>query len=62
VGVLPPERGRALGRTLMDGVLARIPDGRTVFLVAEADDWPRRWYARLGFDAVAELVGATRGA
>jgi len=60
VGVLPAERGRGLGRTLMEGVLGRIPDGRTVFLVADVDDWPRRWYERLGFEGIAELVGATR--
>lgn len=60
VGVLPAARGRGLGRALMEGVLARIPDERTVFLIAERDDWPRRLYDRLGFDVVGELVGATR--
>ncbi|HWT22066.1 MAG TPA: GNAT family N-acetyltransferase [Solirubrobacteraceae bacterium] len=60
VGVLPAHRGRGLGRALMEGVLARIPAGRTVFLIAEADDWPRRLYERLGFDAVADLRAATR--
>ena len=44
----------------MEGVLERIPAGRTVFLVAEEQDWPRQLYARLGFDAVGGCVGATR--
>ena len=60
VGVLPAERGRGLGRALMEGVLERIPAGRTVFLIAEEEDWPRHLYARLGFDAVGACVGATR--
>jgi GNAT superfamily N-acetyltransferase len=60
VGVLPAERGRGLGRALMEGVLEHIPPGRTVFLVADEDDWPRRLYARLGFDAVGTCTGATR--
>jgi ribosomal protein S18 acetylase RimI-like enzyme len=58
VGVLPEERGRGLGRALMEGVLERIPSDRTVFLVADAEDWPRHLYARLGFDAVLERLGA----
>lgn len=60
VGVLPDERGRGLGRALMEGVLEHIPAGRSVFLLAEEDDWPRQLYARLGFDTVGACVGATR--
>jgi ribosomal protein S18 acetylase RimI-like enzyme len=58
VAVLPEERGRGLGRALMEGALERIPADRTVFLVADAEDWPRQLYARLGFDAVFERLGA----
>jgi GNAT superfamily N-acetyltransferase len=60
VGVLPAARGRGLGRALMEGVLEHIPAGRTVFLIADEQDWPRRLYARLGFDAVGVCTGATR--
>ena len=60
VGVLPAERGRGLGRALMEGVLERILPGRTVFLVADEQDWPRHLYARLGFDVAGGCVGATR--
>jgi ribosomal protein S18 acetylase RimI-like enzyme len=60
VGVLPAERGRGLGRALVEGVVERIPPERTVFLVADEDDWPRRLYDRLGFDVVGVRLGATR--
>ena len=60
VMVLPAARGRGLGRALMEGVLDRIPAGRAVFLLADADDWPRHLYGRLGFDVVGERIGATR--
>ena len=60
VAVLPSRRGRGLGRTLIEGAIAAIPRGRTALLLADADDWPRRLYARLGFVAVGERLGATR--
>jgi uncharacterized protein (DUF952 family)/GNAT superfamily N-acetyltransferase len=53
----PAARGRGLG----DAVLGRILTGATaagcdlVVLEAVADDWPRHWYARRGF----EVVGST---
>ena len=62
VGVLPGRRGAGLGRELIMGVVAAAPPGRTPFLLADANDWPRHLYDRLGFVAVGERIGATRGA
>jgi uncharacterized protein (DUF952 family)/GNAT superfamily N-acetyltransferase len=51
----------ARGRGYADAVLARILNGAAdagcdlVVLEADADDWPRQWYARRGF----EVVGST---
>jgi hypothetical protein len=44
------------------GVLAAAPPDRVPFLLADAADWPRHLYERLGFTAVGERLGATRGA
>jgi hypothetical protein len=34
---------------------ASLADGHELtFLVANADDWPRRWYERLGFAEIGE--------
>jgi GNAT superfamily N-acetyltransferase len=60
VGVLRGRRGRGLGRELVAGVVAAAPPGRVPFLFADADDWPRHLYERLGFAAVGERLGATR--
>ena len=60
VSVLPGERGRGLGRALMDAVLREVPAERLLFLCADAEDWPRELYGRLGFDVVGERLGATR--
>ena len=30
------------------------------FLVANADDWPRRWYGRLGFVEIGERIEVYR--
>jgi ribosomal protein S18 acetylase RimI-like enzyme len=59
VGVVPAERGRGLGRALMEGALALAPADRPVFLLADADDWPRELYEKLGFEVVGERVGVT---
>ena len=54
VGTLEEHRGRGLARDL---VLAAAESARAsgcdlVFLVADADDWPRALYEKLGFDAI----------
>lgn len=53
VHVLTEARGRGLGMGLMAAALAACADAKLLFLVADADDWPRRWYERLGFTTVA---------
>jgi GNAT superfamily N-acetyltransferase len=60
VGVLPTRRGHGLGRELVAGVVAAAPADRLQFLLADASDWPRELYARLGFAAIGERLGATR--
>ena len=46
-------RGRGLGRAIVQHALDEARRGHdVVFLEALADDWPRRLYAKLGFDAV----------
>ncbi len=60
VGVLPDRRGSGLGRALLEGVLARVPGDRMLFLCADNEDWPKHLYGRLGFDTVGERSGATK--
>jgi uncharacterized protein (DUF952 family)/GNAT superfamily N-acetyltransferase len=58
----------ARGRGYADAVLARALDLATaagcdlVVLEAAADDWPRHWYARRGFQAVGSVWSANRPA
>jgi ribosomal protein S18 acetylase RimI-like enzyme len=51
VTTLPRFRGRGLGTAVVEAALqASLAEGHDLtFLVANADDWPRRWYERLGF-------------
>ncbi|MDP9345106.1 MAG: GNAT family N-acetyltransferase, partial [Actinomycetota bacterium] len=62
VATQPRARGHGLARAVVQHAvdLARAREHETVFLVAEADDWPRELYARLGFDPVGHcwaLIG-----
>ncbi|MCW2778131.1 MAG: hypothetical protein JWN17_1856 [Frankiales bacterium] len=59
VVTLPEARGRGLASLLVLEAVRRAGD-RTVLLVADADDWPRHLYARLGFRDVALLASFTR--
>jgi ribosomal protein S18 acetylase RimI-like enzyme len=59
VSVLHDERGRGLGRMLIEATLAEVPDDRLLFLCADPDDWPHQLYARLGFEVVGRRAGAT---
>jgi ribosomal protein S18 acetylase RimI-like enzyme len=59
VGTLPRARGRGMARAvILAAVRAARADGyRLVWLGANADDWPRRLYVRLGFELVGGEVG-----
>ncbi|MEU6717216.1 GNAT family N-acetyltransferase [Nonomuraea sp. NPDC046802] len=48
-------RGQGHARTLMTALLAEAAGAELVFLVADADDWPKDFYSRLGF----RLLGRT---
>jgi GNAT superfamily N-acetyltransferase len=54
VATLPEHRGRGLARAvvLAAAAEARRAGAELVFLVADADDWPRGLYERLGFDPI----------
>jgi GNAT superfamily N-acetyltransferase len=62
VGTLPDARGRGLARAaVLAAMAAAQADGlRPLFILAEADDWPHRWYARLGFETVGLFHEFTR--
>lgn len=53
VGVLLEAQGQGIGEGLMAAALRECEGAETVFLIADADDWPRQWYRRLGFTEVA---------
>ena len=58
VFTLPEYRGRGLARAL---VLRSVTESRAAgndltFLVADADDWPRRLYEKLGFETVGRYA------
>ena len=59
VGVLPDRRGEGLGRALLEGAIASVPNDRLLFLCADAEDWPKDLYGKLGFDVVGERLGAS---
>jgi GNAT superfamily N-acetyltransferase len=60
VNVLAEARGAGRGTALMAAAMAVCADAGLLFLVADADDWPQRWYARLGFRPVGSGWGWTR--
>ncbi len=39
----------------MNALLAEVAEAELIFLLADADDWPRHFYTSLGF----EIVGRT---
>ncbi|HUG86804.1 MAG TPA: GNAT family N-acetyltransferase [Euzebya sp.] len=53
VSVLAEGRGQGLGQGLMAAAMAQCAGASVVFLVADAEDWPQRWYRRLGFTPIA---------
>jgi ribosomal protein S18 acetylase RimI-like enzyme len=58
VGTLTParERGYAKAVVLAAVAAAQAAADRTIFLTAEAADWPQLFYARLGFETVGEIA------
>lgn len=63
VGTLRRFRGRGYGRAVVIAALAHAYDtGHSlVFLVADADDWPRQLYSRLGFRSVGSYHAFSLG-
>ncbi len=58
VGTLSParEHGYAKATVLAAIAAAQAAGDRTIFLTAEAADWPQLFYARLGFETVGEIT------
>ncbi len=58
----PGARGRGHGDALLARALtiANAAGCDLVVLEAAADDWPRHWYARRGFETLASVWGASR--
>lgn len=57
VGTLASARGRGLARTVIQAAIAasRAAGHRHTFIVADAEDWPRLLYEKLGFEACGIL-------
>jgi GNAT superfamily N-acetyltransferase len=45
-------RGKGHARALMSALLAEAAEAELIFLVADAGDWPRHFYGRLGFEEI----------
>jgi uncharacterized protein (DUF952 family)/GNAT superfamily N-acetyltransferase len=60
----PAARGRGYADAVLARALNRAADAGCdlVVLEAAADDWPRHWYARCGFEAVGSVWAADRSA
>jgi GNAT superfamily N-acetyltransferase len=58
VGTLARARGRGYAKAIVLAAVAaaRAEGATTIFLTAEADDWPQLLYARLGFETVGDLT------
>jgi GNAT superfamily N-acetyltransferase len=58
VGTLAAARERGLARAVVEAAIAAARGGgaKTIFLTADADDWPQLMYARLGFEPVGEIT------
>jgi N-acetylglutamate synthase-like GNAT family acetyltransferase len=62
VATVPERRGRGYASAIVLRVAAeaRAAGAELVFLVADAGDWPKELYRRLGFDEVGEYVKLLR--
>jgi GNAT superfamily N-acetyltransferase len=58
VGTLTPARERGYAKATVLAAIAAAQDAgdETIFLTAEAADWPQLFYARLGFETVGEIT------
>lgn len=58
VGTLPRARGRGLAQAVVLAAIAaaRRAGDETIVIAADADDWPRQLYAKLGFAPVGEAT------
>ena len=58
VGTVPEQRGRGYAKAVVLGAIAeaRKAGAGFVCLVADADDWPKELYRRLGFDEVGHYT------
>jgi hypothetical protein len=57
VGTVASERGRGLAQSVVMATLAEAQsaDPEVIYLAADADDWPRLMYEKLGFSGVGEV-------
>lgn len=57
VSTRPNMRGRGVASTMVLALLdqARAAGARVVSLTAEADDWPKNLYSRLGFESISSM-------
>jgi ribosomal protein S18 acetylase RimI-like enzyme len=64
VATLPPYRGRGYAKAVVTRAVeeARGAGADFVFLVAREDDWPKKFYRRLGFDVVGRYLKLFRDA
>jgi GNAT superfamily N-acetyltransferase len=58
VGTLAPARERGYAKAIVTAAVAaaQAAGDPTIFLTAEAADWPQLFYGRLGFETVGELT------
>lgn len=58
VGTLPEHRGKGYATAVILGAIeqARASGADFVFLVADADDWPKELYRKLGFDELGHYT------
>jgi GNAT superfamily N-acetyltransferase len=58
VGTLPEQRGNGYATAVILGAIeqARTTGADFVFLVADAEDWPKELYGRLGFDELGHYT------